>query len=255
MKIPPAPAPRRNRGIALLMLLFIVLAFASTWLVSALSKTNVENQRQKRTVAALAQAKEALIAYVAANPDLSGKKRPGDFPCPAMDEGWSPPVVDSCGNSSGTTGQEKRLGRLPWKKLGLPPLRDGSGELLWYAVSNNFKNNTRIPKLDSTTSGTITVRDSSGHSGALHGVSSGLGSDQQVSARESFGTPGVDDDVLQQGNVHADRVDDAADQQRREQTVSHAAQAVDENALRGELNVLLFAVLSPSLKLGVVVCH
>ena len=173
MKIPPAPAPRRNRGIALLMLLFIVLAFASTWLVSALSKTNVENQRQKRTVAALAQAKEALIAYVAANPDLSGKKRPGDFPCPAMDEGWSPPVVDSCGNSSGTTGQEKRLGRLPWKKLGLPPLRDGSGELLWYAVSNNFKNNTRIPKLDSTTSGTITVRDSSGH--LLYGATPGSG--------------------------------------------------------------------------------
>ena len=99
------------------------------------------------------------------------------------------------------------------------------------------------------------VRDGSGHSGALHGVSSGLGSDQQVSARESFGTPGVDDDVLQQGNVHADGVDDAADQQGREQTVSHTAQAVDEDALRGELNVLLFAVLGPSLKLGVVVSH
>ena len=99
------------------------------------------------------------------------------------------------------------------------------------------------------------VRDSGGHSGALHGVSSGLAGDEKVLAGELIGHPGVDDDVLQQGNVHADRVDDAADQQRREQTVSHAAQAVDENALRGELNVLLFAVLSPSLKLGVVVCH
>ena len=91
--------------------------------------------------------------------------------------------------------------------------------------------------------------------GALHGVSSGLAGDEKVLAGELIGHPGVDNDVLQQGNVHADRVDDAADQQRREQTVSHAAQAVDENALRGELNVLLFAVLSPSLKLGVVVCH
>ena len=99
------------------------------------------------------------------------------------------------------------------------------------------------------------VRNGGGHSGALHGVSSGLAGDEKVLAGELIGHPGVDNDVLQQGNVHADGVDDAADQQRREQTVSHAAQAVDKDALRGELNVLLFAVLGPSLKLGVVVCH
>ena len=99
------------------------------------------------------------------------------------------------------------------------------------------------------------VRDGDSHGGALHSVSSGLALNQEIRTREGIRAPGVDDDVLQQGNVHADRVDDAADQQRCEQTVSHAAQAVDENALRGELNVLLFAVLRPSLQLGVVVSH
>lgn len=136
MKIPPAPAPRRNRGIALLMLLFIVLAFASTWLVSALSKTNVENQRQKRTVAALAQAKEALIAWSVwqgSEPDLGKpiKPRPGSLPCPAEVFGNA---KNSCAQGAGTT-----LGRLPWQELGIDDLRDADGESLWYVLSNSFR--------------------------------------------------------------------------------------------------------------------
>src|SRR5690606_23241172 len=66
----------------------------------------------------------------------------------------------SCSKTGGTT-----LGRLPWKTLGLPDLRDGDGERLWYAVSENFKNNPRsncdFPGqptcLNSNTRGTITV--------------------------------------------------------------------------------------------------
>jgi hypothetical protein len=54
--------------------------------------------------------------------------------------------------------------------LGLSDLRDGNGERLWYAVSNNFKNNTRTTCtspgmagcLNSDTNGTITIRDSTG---------------------------------------------------------------------------------------------
>ena len=31
------------------------------------------------------------------------------------------------------------IGRLPWRTLGIEPIRDGHGECLWYAVSANFK--------------------------------------------------------------------------------------------------------------------
>jgi hypothetical protein len=65
-----------------------------------------------------------------------------------------------------------RIGRLPWKTLGIPDLRDGDGERLWYAVSNNFKNNSRTtctamaPEattcLNSDTRGTITIRNAVG---------------------------------------------------------------------------------------------
>jgi hypothetical protein len=61
-----------------------------------------------------------------------------------------------------------RLGRLPWKTLRLPDLRDGAGERLWYAVGTNFKTNTRSDCdplspdpfsgcLNSDAKGTITV--------------------------------------------------------------------------------------------------
>jgi hypothetical protein len=82
-----------------------------------------------------------------------------------------PPI--NCGDSSGSD-QERRLGRLPWKSLGISELRDGSGETLWYAVSSNFKENTRISRLNSdsmriqsasafvSTAGSITVRNEAG---------------------------------------------------------------------------------------------
>src|SRR5690606_6213371 len=35
------------------------------------------------------------------------------------------------------------LGRLPWRTLGLPELRDGWGECLWYAVAGSIKHNPK----------------------------------------------------------------------------------------------------------------
>jgi len=54
------------------------------------------------------------------------------------------------------------IGRFPWRTLGLPPLRDGSGECLWYAVSGSYKCN---PKkiLTSDSDGLFTVEDSAGN--------------------------------------------------------------------------------------------
>jgi hypothetical protein len=43
-------------------------------------------------------------------------------------------------------GQAERLGRLPWKTLGLPDLRDGDGERLWYAVSSATRACSTAPR-------------------------------------------------------------------------------------------------------------
>ena len=153
------PIPRHERGAALLIILTIIGIGAAFLLVSALNKANQRIERDKITAAALAQAKEALIGF-AASVDISTTGRPGDLPCPDIDNDGI--AETGCGNASGSTGQNLRLGRLPWKSLGLPDLRDGHGERLWYAVSNNFKKNTRTSTLNSDTPGTITVRDSTG---------------------------------------------------------------------------------------------
>jgi len=165
--------PIEQKGAVLIMLLTIlVLGTLTTLVISLAGGSNVAEQDMK-TARALAHAKEALIAHAVSVllptvPSAVTTARPGDLPCPALDSGGV--AAASCGNAAGTTGQSVRLGRLPWMTLGLPDLRDGHGEQLWYAVSNNFKENIRTictnPDqpgcLNSDSRGTITVRKSSG---------------------------------------------------------------------------------------------
>ena len=86
----------------------------------------------RRTEAALAAARDALIGYAVSYPDQhSGRHGPGYLPCP-----------DTNGNGSPNTPcRRKSLGRLPWRRLGLHDPRDGAGERLWYALADNFRAN------------------------------------------------------------------------------------------------------------------
>lgn len=169
---------RRQHGAVLIVMLVIMMMGIATVLISSLSTTALKTARQETTVQALAQAKEALIGFsvkvlvsssdtacAIPNPPFNTNPncpRPGDLPCPDTNNDGQAETY--CGSAAGNN-QSQRLGRLPWKTLGLPDLRDGSGERLWYAVSNNFKNNTRTTCsnsnltgcLNSDTPGTITV--------------------------------------------------------------------------------------------------
>lgn len=179
--------PRKQSGAALIAFLLVFVTAASFALLKGINEVATKQHRDAQTVKALAEAKAALIGYAAgANiipTGLCGSNcpRPGDLPCPDRDDdglaGWGTSVPlppPSCGNASGTTGgclgvpgSCRRLGRLPWKTLGLPDLRDGDGERLWYAVSNNFKNNIRTSCtagecLNSDRRGTLTVQATNG---------------------------------------------------------------------------------------------
>jgi hypothetical protein len=156
--------PRRSRGLTLLLaVLALAAAFAAVALVSALAPAASRDAVSDR---ALAQAREALVAY-AADRNITPWVGPGYLPCPDLDDdGWAEPT---CGSQGGDSGQEQRLGRLPWKTLGIPDLRDGYGERLWYAVSSKHKGLLNCAQsracLDMTPDsalGTITVRDASG---------------------------------------------------------------------------------------------
>ena len=154
---------RRQHGAALLIFTVIITIAALSSFLYLLNSTTYASQREQITRDALAQAKEALIGYATSVQITT--PRPGDLPCPDSHLPGTPlegtPSTPCNGNA---------LGRLPWKTLGLPDLRDGGGERLWYAVSNRFKNSTRTACtspgqsgcLNSDTSGTITVRNPNG---------------------------------------------------------------------------------------------
>lgn len=132
--------------IAFVTLLFLGIVIGIS-LYGLLRPANVELEDMKQTERALAQAKEALIAYASGRPSTN---RPGELPCPDRTNNGqaTPPNCNTPAN---------QIGRLPWLTLGIPDLRDGSGERLWYAVSSNFKNATAVTPLNSNTPGQLTV--------------------------------------------------------------------------------------------------
>lgn len=153
----------RQRGIAFLLSVVTLVLGAAAIFYGFSSPSRLDVMKDKKTTMALAQAKLALIGY-AAGRNLLGSVRPGDLPCPDTNDSGS-------AGSPNCNAQVSRVGRLPWKELGLPDLRDGDGERLWYAVSNNFKKDVRTacdtPNaagcLNSDTRGTITIRDAAGN--------------------------------------------------------------------------------------------
>jgi hypothetical protein len=155
---------RRQRGAALLLLILIISIATLGTLYAKIDSESIKIERDKKTADALKSAKEALIAYsirdLSPGTCTTNCPRPGDLPCPDTNNDGN--AETGCGNASGSSQQANRIGRLPWKTLGLDDLRDGYGERLWYAVSNSYKYNTRSRPLNSDTLGTITVRDSAG---------------------------------------------------------------------------------------------
>src|SRR3954467_875417 len=126
---------RKVRGAALLLFVLLVACLAVSFAAMGLA-ARARLARDQATERALAQAREALIAYAVDRP-INAAVGPGYLPCPDLDgDGWA---ESTCGSLDGTSGQATRLGLLPWKTLGLPSLRDGSGERLWYAVSTKYK--------------------------------------------------------------------------------------------------------------------
>lgn len=120
--------------IILASLVLISLSFASQF-VSKQRPSAYINQTTQR---ALMTAREALIAYA-----LQEDSTPGAFLCPDQDydgaiEGVSEGAA--CKKTETIAGRGIYVGRLPWKTLGLPPLKDGNGECVWYMLAANYSN-------------------------------------------------------------------------------------------------------------------
>ena len=114
---------------ALLAILTTVVLY---FLVNQIDADAIRQRQNAATAQTLAQAKEALIAWSVAN-----NSAPGQLPCPediskigTLLEGQA---LANCNNAA------SRIGRLPWRTLGLGRVVDGHGEPLWYVLSAGFR--------------------------------------------------------------------------------------------------------------------
>jgi type II secretory pathway pseudopilin PulG len=134
----------RQRGVALLVILIIAGVLGVVFVTTVVGGTRDDTERDRITQAALARAKEALIAYAVTYIDEHPDDVPGFLPCP--DQGTPASVREGAANGTcgaaytGAVAGDNALGRLPWYTLNIEPLRDGYGECLWYAVSSTYKN-------------------------------------------------------------------------------------------------------------------
>ncbi len=146
--------PRHGRsrpgqeGAALLIFAMLLAFGAIAYLVSGLSSDSVNRKRDQHIQAALAQAKEALIGYAMRYRDQELTHNPsqvyGYLPLPDLGTSHNN-NVDCTGegcdaaNFAGNADNSTVIGRLPWRTLGIEPLRDSNGECLWYVVSGSHQ--------------------------------------------------------------------------------------------------------------------
>ncbi|WP_229211391.1 MULTISPECIES: hypothetical protein [unclassified Duganella] len=131
---------RRQRGAALLLLLAMTSVGAATLLVSALNHDNNQLRRNQLTLTRMAQARDALIGFAAAN---------GRLPRPATSATDGREALAPCAAEQDCTGF------LPWVTLGVDGA-DAWGKLLRYSVTPGY---TQAPLQRITLVATKTVQE------------------------------------------------------------------------------------------------
>jgi hypothetical protein len=118
---PRAPLPRRQRGVALLVMVMIVAVGGSWLLLTAFnSAANRTAQSRNDNGRILAEAKGALAGWVVGQAVLAGENNPGRLPCPEA-AGYIGTANEGIAAGNCTL---PAVGRLPWRTLGLPKLLD-----------------------------------------------------------------------------------------------------------------------------------
>lgn len=146
-----------QQGGALVMFVLVLVLAGMATLFSVLDGSAIRIEREKKTADVLAEAKAALVGYAIKS---SAVVSAGYFPNPDLGPG-----LNTEGSSVSSMGGAdiSLVGKLPWRTLGVSPLKDGSGECLWYVVSGRLKSNLKTSALNWDTQGQIDVTDGAGN--------------------------------------------------------------------------------------------
>ena len=127
----------QQQGAALLLFMLVIIVAMAAILVGESSRNRILARQTIDVGEALATARQALLDYALLRADAADGRMLA-LPCPDIDDsgGFAEGAAHtaSCGISG-----ETMLGRLPWRTLGLPALKDPAAACLWYAVSGDWK--------------------------------------------------------------------------------------------------------------------
>lgn|GEM_PF-1439495 len=128
----------KQRGIALLVMLALILVAFTTIAISRLSLNSGEQKARARTTQALIQSRDAIIAF-ALSPAIPNTFPPGTLPCP---DGNADGLADQL-NAAGRCPQQRGL--VPFRTLNIPQPLDGTHSPIWYVVANEYSRNLVAP--------------------------------------------------------------------------------------------------------------
>ncbi len=128
---------RRQDGAALLLMMLAVILALSTVLLAGINRNDLKVRQLTETQQALAAARDALIDFAVLNSDVS-VLRSHSLPCPDIDATGAFLDGEAHDTACGASGVSV-LGLLPWRTLGIAPLKDGASSCLWYVVSGSYK--------------------------------------------------------------------------------------------------------------------
>ncbi|MBI4998554.1 MAG: hypothetical protein HZC22_17000 [Rhodocyclales bacterium] len=161
----PVRLRRSGRGFALVVFFTLLVAGALAFLVSTLGPEAMEAYRVRKTEAAMAQAREALLGYAVRFRDVvSTNDVYGFLPLPDLGTSRNNNAGSGCqgegcdaGNFAGGGSEITVIGRFPWRLMGMEPIRDGHGECRWYAVSGSHKRTQPLTPMNWDTLGELNV--------------------------------------------------------------------------------------------------
>lgn len=137
----------KQSGVALIIFFLVLILAGSAVLFSVLDSNSIKIERDKKTAAALAEAKTALIGRAVMDASM-----PGSLPCPSTSVTYDGIVDFFIGNAC-----PSYIGWFPWKTLNTGDLRDGYSERLWYVLSPAYRDDSSVQPLNSDTAGTLSV--------------------------------------------------------------------------------------------------
>ncbi len=122
----------KQQGAALIIITLVLVLTISSALLAGFDIKSQTISREKKTINALSQAKQALINFALLSDQITGSPGVGYLPCP--DQNGDGLSNEPCGVAG-----ESAEGWLPWLTLGTKILRDSDRTCLRYAVSGDYK--------------------------------------------------------------------------------------------------------------------